>query len=204
MQPLKHKDTTLSSLSNLPQALQDRVRSELKSGESVMWAGQPNPNRFMRSGFKIWFFFIPWTAFSLFWIAGAAGFEMPHFDSGWSLFPLFGLPFLLVGIGGLSAPLWLRRRARFTVYVLTNRRAISIDGAKTITVKSYPASEIAGIERVERQDGSGDLILRTEYYRDSDGDRQTRQHGFFSIDEVRSVENLVEALLRNKQAPSQH
>lgn len=189
----------MMTIYNLPQQLQQRLRAELKPGESITWAGQPNPNRYMKSGFLLWFFFIPWTAFALFWIAGASGFRMPQFNGGWSLFPLFGLPFLLIGIGGLSAPLWLRRKARSTVYAITDRRAISIEGTKSITVKSYLASDIANIERTEHQDGSGDLVLRTEPYRDSDGDRQTRRHGFFAIDNVRSVERLVENLLRDNR-----
>src|SRR5512139_1652604 len=115
----------MMSIYNLPQQLQQRLRAELKPGESIAWAGQPNPDRYMKSGFKLWLFFIPWTAFSLFWIAGASGFRMPQFNSGWSLFPLFGLPFLLIGLGGLSSPLWLRLKARSTIYAITNRRAIS-------------------------------------------------------------------------------
>jgi hypothetical protein len=195
-----HEEISLPSLSSLPQQLQHRVRTELKPGESIIWAGQPNPDRYMKSGFKLWFFFIPWTAFSLFWIAGAAGFQMPRFDGGWSFFPLFGLPFLLIGIGGLSAPLWLRRKARSTVYAVTDRRAISIEGSKSISVKSYRASEIANIERTEHEDGSGDLIFKTENCRDSDGDRRSRQYGFFSIDNVRSVENIVESLAHKDHA----
>ena len=188
------------NISALPQQLQQRLRAELKPGESIAWAGQPNPDRYMKSGFKLWFFFIPWTAFALFWIAGASGFRWPRFDSGWSLFPLFGVPFVLIGLGGLSTPLWLRRRARSTIYAITNQRAISIEGAKSITVKSYLASDIAHIERTEHQDGSGDLVLRTERYRDSDGDRQTRRHGFFAIDDVRRIANLVENLTRSDHA----
>jgi len=188
------------SISDLPQHLQQRLRAELKPGESITWAGQPNPDRYMKSGFKLWLFFIPWTAFSLFWIAGASGFRMPQVNSGWSLFPLFGLPFLLVGLGGMSSPLWLRLKARSTIYAVTNHRAISIEGAKSITVKSYLASDIADIERTEHQDGTGDLILRTERYRDSDGDRQTRQHGFFAVDNVRRIESLIANLARMNHA----
>ena len=190
----------MTSISALPQHLQERLRSELKSGESLVWTGQPNPNRYMKTGFKLWFFFIPWTAFSLFWIAGASGFRLPRLDSGWDIFPLFGLPFLLVGLGGLCIPLWIRRKARSTLYAITNQRAITIEGANSITIKSYLASDIAGLERTEHQDGSGDLILRSERYRDSDGDRQTRQHGFFAIDDVRHVESLVEKLTQTSHA----
>lgn len=186
----------MTSMFALPLHLQQRLQGELRPGEMVTWAGQPNPDRFMKSGFKLWFFFIPWTAFAVFWIGGASGFQLPRFDSGWSFFPLFGLPFLLIGLGGLSSPFLLRRKARSMIYAITNERAISIEGAKTILVQSYPASDIADIERTEHQDGSGDLILRREVGKDSDGDQRTAKYGFFAIDDVRRVGKLIEALKR--------
>ncbi len=190
----------MTSISDLPEHLQQRLRAELRPGESVAWAAQPNAARYMKTGFAIWLFFVPWTAFSLFWMASASGFRMPSFDRGWDFFPLFGLPFLLVGIGGLCSPLWMRRKAHTIVYAITNQRAIVIEGAKSITVKSYPAADISEFERTEHPDGSGDLILRSEQYRDSDGDRQTRKHGFYAVDDVRRVERLVENLIEANHA----
>jgi hypothetical protein len=194
------EDAPVSSFSSLPDHLSRRLRAELRPGESITWAAQPNPSRHMKSGFKLWYFFIPWTAFALFWIVAASGFRLPRFDEGWSFFPLFGFPFLLIGLGGLSAPIWLRRKAHSIVYALTNQRAITIEGSKSITVKYYMASDIVGVERTEHQDGSGDIVLKTEHYRDSDGDSRTRQYGFFAIDEVRKAERLVEALIHNNHA----
>lgn len=190
----------MTSIFDLPEPLQQRLRAELKPGESVAWASQPNADRYMKSGFKLWFFFIPWTAFALFWIAGASGFRMPKFDGAWSLFPLFGLPFLLIGIGGLGSPLWLRRKAGSIIYAITSQRAIVIEGAKSITVKSYAAVDIADLERTEHPDGSGDLVLRSEHYRDSDGDRQSKRHGFFAVENVRHVEHLIENLIQANRA----
>lgn len=189
----------MNNIFSLPDHLQRRLQTELRPGEAITWAGQPNPGRHMKSGFKLWYFFLPWTAFALFWMAAASGFKLPRFEDGWSLFPLFGLPFLLIGLGGLSAPFWLRRKARSIIYAITNQRALTIEGSKSITIKSYLASDIVGIERTEHQDGSGDLILRTEQYRDSDGGRQTKQYGFFSINEVRKAERLLETLIRNNR-----
>lgn len=186
----------MASIFKLPQDMQYRLQSELKAGETIAWVGQPDPSRYMRDGYKLWFFFIPWTAFSLFWIAGASGFEMPTFERGWSLFPLFGLPFLLIGIGGLSSPYWLRRKAYSIVYAVTNHRAIIMEGAKSVSVKSYFPKDITDLQRTQHQNGSGDLILCTEYYRDSDGDERSRRQGFFAVPDVRSVEEVVEGLIR--------
>lgn len=186
----------MTGLSVLSEPLQQRLRSELQSDETLHWVGQPDPGKYMKSGFALWLFFVPWTAFALFWIAGASGFKLPKFDSGESLFPLFGLPFLLIGLAGLSAPFWMRRQARSIIYAVTNKRALSIEGAKSFTVKSYWPADLSGTARKENPDGSGDLILHTEHYRDSDGDRRSREHGFLSIQNVREVERLVEALRR--------
>lgn len=188
----------MTSISSLPEHLQQRLRAELKPGESLAWVGQPNPNRLMKSGFMLWIFFIPWTAFALFWMAGASGFRMPRFDSGWSLFPLFGLPFVLVGLGGLSAPFWIRRKAASIIYAITNQRALTIEGAKSVTIKSYLAEDIADLVRTEHPDGSGDLILGRENSRDSDGDRKTTRHGFFAVENVRHVQGLIENLKQAK------
>lgn len=154
----------------------------------------------MRAGFALWFFFIPWTGFSLFWMAAASGFKIPNFDSGWSWFPLFGLPFVLVGLCGLSAPIWLRRKAGSTIYAITDQRALTIEGVKSIKVKSYLAADIANVEKTQHQDGSGDLVLRIEHYRDSDGDARTRNEGFSAIEDVRAVERLLEQLTRPQAA----
>lgn len=184
----------MQGISSLPPHLQQRLRAELRPGESLAWAGQPDPDRIMRSGFRIVLFFVPFTAFSLFWIAAASGFQWPRWDGGWSLFPLFGLPFLLVGLGGLASPLWLRRKSHSTVYAITSERALVIEGTGSITVKSYRPSDIAAIERTDHPDGTGDLILRTEDYLDSDGDRRTRREGFHAVRDVRRVEQLIETL----------
>lgn len=190
----------MSTITKLPEPLQQRIRAELKSGETLTWLGQPNPNRMMKSGIVATLFFIPWTAFSLFWMAGAAGFSWPQFNSEADMFrlafPLFGLPFLGIGIWGLSGPLRIRRNASYTVYALSNQRAFSITGIKSFTVTSFSANDIAETVRTEHADGSGDLVLRKENHKDNDGDNRTKLDGFFAIEDVRKVEKLVESLTR--------
>ncbi|MFL6659386.1 MAG: hypothetical protein ACJ8GW_15005 [Massilia sp.] len=192
----------MSGITSLPPDLQQRLLQELKSGEQLVWVAQPNADRAMKSGFKIWFFFLPWTAFSVFWICGASGFKMPSFDSGFGWFPLFGLPFLLIGLGGLCSPLWLKRKALTTIYAITNQRALTIKGKKTFTIKSYLPADLATLEKTVHQDGSGDLILWTEHYHDSDGDKQKRTEGFSDIENVRHVEKLLESLAQSPAAPA--
>jgi hypothetical protein len=184
---------------NLPEPLQQKLRSELKPGESLHWAGQPDPGRFMRRGFLLWLFFIPWTAFSLFGTGMAYGFSRVA-PSPFNWFPLFGLPFVLVGLGGLALPFWRRYKARTIIYAVTDQRAITIEGGFSTTVRSYLLANLGGIERKEYRDGYGDLVLRKETFVDSEGSRSTREEGFFAIADVRRVENVVTGLMPARAA----
>src|SRR3712207_4913094 len=115
----------------LPEEIDNRVRSELRDREHLVWAGQPRPSRVMRSAIPIVLFGIPWTAFAIFWMVVASGMLFGGFGGGgpgpfgafFSCFPLFGLPFVLVGLGMLSSPFWMYRRAKRTCYAVTDQRA---------------------------------------------------------------------------------
>jgi hypothetical protein len=183
-----------ADLYKLPPELQKRAQAELKPGEIVSWAGQPVPGRYARGTGYAWLFFIPWTGFALFWIAGAAGFKVPDFSSGRDFFPLFGVPFVLVGISGLSSPLWMRRRAASVVYVVTNQRAFSIEGRRTLTVRSYLPAQLAAITRREYPDGTGDLVLQAQIETLRRGGGTTREYGFIGVTDVKTVGRLLEDL----------
>jgi hypothetical protein len=181
---------------NLAPALQQRVRRELQPNESIEWIGQPDPNRMMRAGFVFWLFFTPWTLFACFWIVQAGGLEVLNSTrTGLArFFPLFGLPFLFIGLGGLSAPFWMRRRARSTIYVVTSQRAIEISGRKRVTVRSYLPEQLRDLVRTENADGSGDLQISASAATDGNGNRA--KSGFYGVANVREVERKVTALAR--------
>lgn len=181
----------------LPPGLQVRVMRALQPGEVVLWAGQPDPGSYMRRGLLLWLFFVPWTAFSLFWMAGAAGFRLPGADIG-SFFALLGLPFLLIGLGGLSAPLWLRRVARDTLYVITSQRALVLEGRQAM-VRSWPPEALIAVTCSERPDGSGDLLFATEVWDDGRGNRGQRQRGFFAVRDVRMARACLERLAATRR-----
>lgn len=182
----------------------------LEPGETIVWAGQPNPGRAVRSTLPIWFFAIPWTAFSLFWTAMAGG-------AAWFLksaagppglmgivFPLFGLPFIGIGLAMLAAPFWAWRAAQKTVYVATNRRAlIGTPSGDGYAVKDYADDDLADLNLTIRNDGSGSIDFVTvqarQTYRDSDGDKRAlgkgfKPHAFVDIPDVEKVFGLLRAL----------
>jgi hypothetical protein len=140
---------------NLSHNVSHLVDAELWNGERVIWTGQPIPSRFASRSIGLVFFGIPWTAFALFWMAGASGFKMPDFSHGFGIFPLFGLPFVLIGFGLLSSPYWMRRKARRTTYVITDQRAIVLAGGVfgSITIRSFDPDRLKDIRRVQKPDG---------------------------------------------------
>jgi hypothetical protein len=178
----------------VPRDLRDKVNSELERGERIEWIEMPIPRFFTPVSTGMFLFAIPWTAFAAFWICGAAGFKVPDFKLGFDLFPLFGVPFLLIGLAMLSSPIWARRRASKTVYVITDRRAITFDGGWSTTIRSYPPEKLQDVYRKEKKDGSGDVIFARRAWHDSDGDRHTEELGFLRIKEPREVEQMLKKL----------
>ena len=152
---------------NLSEA-QQRAQSELQSGESLYWTGTADPRRAAFTALPASLFGIPLAGFALFWISTAfnatsAMSRSSHnsFTKGFALFPLFGLPFLLIGLGAILAPLWAYRKGLSTVYAVTNQRVMVITGSSNRSVKSILPADIAGVDYRERPDGSGDVVIQT-------------------------------------------
>lgn len=179
--------------------LQDVIRRELRPSERSLWSSTPSPGRLAKKALPLALFAIPWTAFSLFWIAGASGFKMPDFQSGSSFFPLFGIPFVLIGLGLLSAPYWAARKAASSACVITNERAILLETGffGGISIRSFLPRQLSKVRRVQFADGSGDLIFDTEISVDGEGHHRTKDIGFFGISDVQDVERLILSLSKS-------
>jgi hypothetical protein len=180
----------------LPPDISHLINSELRSGERILWIGQPIASQFAWRSYGIVLFGISWTAFAIFWMAGASGFKIPDFRQGQDFFPLFGVPFVLAGFGLLSSPYWMFRKARRTAYVVTDRRAIIFDSGLfgTVTIRSFEPEQLKDIRRVQRPDGTGDLIFKRSRATDAEGGRQPADCGFLAIAGVREVEEMINRL----------
>ena len=187
----------------IPDKLQARVNGEMESGEAIRWMEQPVPRYFTPKAKAAFIFGIPWTAFAIFWTLGAAAQCAPS-ESGkgimnaFSLFPLFGLPFILIGLGLLSSPLWAYRRALKTVYVITDRRAITFDGDRSSTTRSYSPSKLQDIYRKDNKDGTGDVIMSVRTWVDSEDRKQSEEFGFIHIRDPKKVEEMLKKLAKEK------
>lgn len=184
-----------SYLWQLPEQLRTLVENELQDGETVAWVGQPIPRRFAMRTLPIVLFAIPWTGFAIFWITAASGFKIPNFKHGFDFFPLFGIPFILIGFGMLSSPFWMAWKAKKTAYVLTDRRAIIFDGGWSTTVRSFGPERLPDLMRSQRRDGSGDLILEKKISYNNQGGNRPIDIGFLAIPNVKEVEERVRLIL---------
>jgi hypothetical protein len=169
--------------------LHRRLNDEMRAGERIVWSGQPLPRLYQWSSIGVVLFGIPWTAFAIFWIAAAGWgtwFSGHAAPGPFKLFPLFGVPFVLIGFGMLSSPLWMSRAAKRTVYAITNQRAITIEGQMfgRVKVQSFAPDRLLAMSRTQRPDGSGDLIF--EESRERHGSSTTTiRRGFKAVEHVR-------------------
>ena len=179
------------------------AKGELRPGERLIWAEYPKPVALARRDAPMSLMGIPFTAFAIFWTWGAShGVERD--DSSFRLFfPLWGLMFVAFGLSMLLRPLWSALRARSTVYAITDLRALIISGTRSRRVESFEPSSLGNIERTERSDGSGNIILRRgiawrspfEFRRDV-----APAAGFFGVPEVRRVEAALGKLAASSRS----
>ncbi len=166
------------------------------SGESVVWVGQPNPIRFAMQKIPMFLFSIPWTAFALFWVYAASGFQFPPDFSkgGFAFFPLFGVPFVLIGLGLMFSPLYAYINAFKTMYIVTNKSIRIVKNGSTKKVEVFTARDIEKIERKEKSDGSGTIIFAYKESTSSKGNTTRTPLGLYGISDVRAVEQYIIAI----------
>jgi len=82
---------------------------------------------------------------------------------------LFYVPFIWMDVCMLLSPIWTRLMALQTVYLITDQRAISIEGEKRSTIRNYLPQQLQTVYRQENKDGTGDVIVTIRYIKDSEG-----------------------------------
>src|SRR5262249_47548939 len=99
------------------------VDAELDKGEQIAWIGRPIAWRYALPYVAVLLVGIPFTVFALFWMGAVRGFP----SAGVPVFALFGIPFVVVGLGMLLSPFWMLYRAGRTAYAITDRRALIVE-----------------------------------------------------------------------------
>ena len=132
----------------------------LQQGETILWQGQPERGIVWRDALSpLGLFGVVFTGFSLFWMGAAASMLRDGPGFPFTLFTLFGLPFLMVGLFMMGGHVVLDAYVRATTwYTLTDRTAfVAREAFGKRTLESYP---IAEMDRLELADGvPGDVIF---------------------------------------------
>lgn len=172
--------------------LEQALKRELTRGERLKWQGK-QLRRVNKTGFGIYLFAIPWTAFSLFWMAMASGFGSAGGGDGFlsMAFPLFGLPFVLIGLAMFASPLWPLFVAQKTIFAVTDKRVIRLRLGNSLKVEDVSPEQIGRISKKELSDGTGTITIVTGTYVSNRGRARDQT---FKLGEVENVHGAGEAI----------
>lgn len=169
------------------------VNAELHDGESVVWSASPKPGNLAMKTLPVILFAIPWTGFAIFWMVMAGGFNFGKGFQIGSVFALFGLPFVLIGIGMLLSPLLVIRAARESAYVITDRRALIFTAKPwgSVAITSFLPDQLKSLTRNQNLDGSGDVVFEARVSNAGHGDKFVQRLGFIGVDDAKAVEVML-------------
>jgi hypothetical protein len=147
----------------IDQSSYQAVLPELTSGETVLWAGQPNASVIFR---KEDVFLIPfsllWGGFALFWEGSVAGYWGPSNKSHepWLFGLIFGGVFVVIGQyviwGRFVTSAWKKRR---THYAVTNRRVIAVQNGFSRKMASAYLDTLPTLFKEGGRGGVGSLMF---------------------------------------------
>ena len=136
----------------------------MDSGENLLWAGRPKGGFLLRLSDVIMIpFSVFWCGFAIFWTIGASG-VLEASEGGATpinyTFPLFGLPFVIVGLYFVLGRFFVDKSQREkTTYGVSSERVIMKSGLFSSTVKSLSLSTLSEITLKERNDRSGTITF---------------------------------------------
>jgi hypothetical protein len=187
------------------QTMEAALSNELLADETLLWSGRPDarkrsiasPARVFRT---LGLVFMPVGLLIL--LIGLILLFSPLSPSGFQpgmlglvipggVFFILGVVYLIIGLVGFSS-------SGNTLYAITNQRAIIVRPGRYVTVSSYNKRSIGQVQRIERADGSGDLIFANNAPYGSYGNTRYNTNsvrfgrpGFYALPDVRSVEQIL-------------
>jgi hypothetical protein len=139
------------------------IQPELTAGETVLWAGQPDPSvRLHREDVFLIPFSLFWGGFSIFWELGVAGYWGSGSNAGkqWFFGMIWGIPFVLIGQyliwGRFLVAAWKKRR---TYYAVTTRRVIVVQNGWSRRMASAYIDTLPTLIKEGGRKGLGSLLF---------------------------------------------
>jgi len=138
-------------------------RPYLSAGERVLWTGRPKQGLVLSGKDALLIpFSLAWGGFAIFWNVQAWSFPREGDSIDW-FFPLWGLPFLAIGvyviIGRFFHDAMIRRGL---YYAVTNSRVLILRGKTASNVTSRDIQSLPMLELSERRDGTGTIVFDSD------------------------------------------
>ena len=142
----------------------DKIKPELDDGEKLLWAGQPKQGTVFRGSdvFMIPFSLV-WGGFAIFWEVMVLTIPKENAGAVGIVFPLFGIPFVVVGLYMIFGRfVYDSKKREKTYYGLTDQRAIIVSGIFGKNVKSLNLKSLSDVSLSEKPDRSGTITFGQE------------------------------------------
>ncbi len=174
----------------------------LASDEEILWQGQPQGRIIWRDALSMQSVMgLAFGGFAIFWIIGARG-SSPEDDAVFAfVFPLLGIPFVLIGLWlAVGRLVWDAAMRAGTHYTLTNHHAyIARHMLGRRSLESWPLAEMDGITLDDGHPGSVLFDVSAELRRERMRPNPVRPPfvtkrpvlGFRQIDDPRRVHRLI-------------
>ena len=188
------------------------IDAEFRQNEKAIWKGKPATGIMLRGSDALFIpFSLLWGGFAIFWETTAisiAAKTTPNDQSAAAavlIFPLFGIPFVLVGLYLIFGRFVIdAKRREKTEYAITNQRVIIKSGFFSRKVKSLNLASMPEISFTEKSNGTGTIT-----FGESNSPYGFMMRGFSwpgmpyaptfeMIDNVRSVFELIQKAQRNE------
>jgi len=183
------------------------IQNELKPGEKLLWSGQPQSGiRFRTSDIFLIPFSLLWGGFAIFWEVGVL--YMLFATSGTNnappmpiriIFPLFGIPFVLVSLYLIFGRFIVDARLREnTYYAVTDQRILIVSKFFGHKVQSLNLRHLPELSLTQKADGSGTITFGLSGPFSARGNFQwpgaSRYQGpsFDMVERVREVYGIVQ------------
>lgn len=172
---------------DIPERFRDLVLREV-GDEAVLWVGRPSLKKFTYRSLR-----------------GLLETVIIPFVLGVFMSALFSTnlwpPLIfcsLIGLALIANSTIVREyfRARRTLYLITQRRALVLVDGRETTVESYFPNQIRKLILHRRRDGSGDLLFDDSS--PGKGGEKLMDKGFYAIEDVAEVERIVRTRLVEK------
>ena len=145
----------------MSQSPETTLTQNLDRGERLLWSGQPRSGIRLRGQDAYLIpFSIMWGGFAIFWEYMALTQASKAPGPVGVVFPLFGLPFVAVGLYLIFGRFFADARSRArTFYGVTSERIIIVSGLFSQQTKSLQLRTLTDVSLTQRSDGSGTITF---------------------------------------------